>query len=179
MKNENLPKISAAKPKTSMSGLCIILAIIAFVLGAMVQGKYDLRQTFLNGLVSQKSMQRQKLAKIFNLHQKAPAWSRFQIQKETDHPTYTEQLVEFTGQDDNDHLSAYLLIPKSSATSKKLPAALCIHGHHSTKENVAGITPFSLTISTTVTPWSKRAMSYWFLKFATLRIYGSLRTRWG
>jgi len=149
LKKENLLKASTAKPKANTSGLCIILVIIAFVLGVMVQGKYDLRQTFLNGLVSKKSMQRQKLAKIFNFHQKAPAWSRFRIQKETDHPTYTEQLLEFSGQDDNDRLSAYLLIPKSttSATSKKLPAALCIHGHHSTKKDVAGITPSPYNIN--------------------------------
>jgi len=154
LKNKDPQKSLASKPKAGMSGPCIVLVIIAFALGIMVQGKYDLARTFLNGLVSQKSMQRQKLAKIFDFHQKRPAWSRFQIQKETDHPTYTEQLLEFTGQDDNDRLSAYLLIPKSatSATSQKLPAALCIHGHHSTKEDVAGITssPYNINYGYTL-----------------------------
>ncbi|MEW5800503.1 MAG: dienelactone hydrolase family protein [bacterium] len=153
MKNKDTQK--APKPKGFLSGLSILLFIIAFGLGILVQGKCNLYQAILNGLVSQKSMQRQKLKTILSLQKGPSAWSGFKIQKQTDHPTYTEQLLEFTGLDEDERLSAYLLIPKSpaaSSASSKLPAALCIHGHHSTKENVAGVTssPYNINYGLTL-----------------------------
>ncbi len=128
----------------------ILFLLIAFGLGVLVQSKFNLRQIIRNGFVSKDTMQRQKLKKIFNIH-KIPAWSGVQIKKETEHPTYNEQLIEFFDQENNIRLSSYLLIPKS-AKSQKLPAVLCIHGHHSTKENVAGITssPYNINYGHTL-----------------------------
>lgn len=145
MKKEDLRKAPATKPKTGLSGLSLLLVIIAFGLGVLIQGKYSLYQAVCSGFVSQQTMQRKKLKTILNPSGDS-AWTRIRIQKTTDHPTYTEQLLEFNGEGKSEPLAAYLLIPKSS-TSRKLPAALCIHGHHSTKENVAGITPSPYNIN--------------------------------
>jgi len=140
-------KTSASRPnKVGLKGLPLLLAlIVAFGLGVLIQGRYDLYRAAVNGFVSQETRQRRKLKNILNL-QEDSTWSRVQIQKITDHPNYTEELIEFIGQENSEPLAAYLLIPKSS-TSRKFPAALCIHGHHSTKENVAGITPSPYNIN--------------------------------
>ena len=116
-----------------------ILIVAAFVLGMYAQHAFDVQKRILHLILPKDTIQRQELKKIFNI-QGTPEWSGFIVQRERDLPTYKEQLLEFYSKDRNEKVGAYLLVPKT-ASSRKLPAALCIHGHHSTKETVAGVEP--------------------------------------
>lgn len=118
-----------------------LFSLIFFGLGIFLQAKYEVYQKVSRCLVSGEQMQRQKLTKLL-LPDQVTAWSEVRVKQDNLRGTYREQLLEFIGQNKNDRLLAYLLIPETSSDSSgKFPAALCIHGHHSTKEEVAGLTP--------------------------------------
>ncbi len=128
----------------------IFLIFAAFGFGIFAQHAFNIQKSILNLILPEGYIQRQELKKILNIKGK-PAWSRAILQRERDHPTHKEQLFEFVNQDNNERLRAYLLIPKTAST-KKLPAVLCIHGHHSTKETVAGIahSPYNINYGLTL-----------------------------
>ena len=124
--------------------ICIPLLLLTFILGTIFQKKLDIWGGFRTFFASSDTIRRQKLRDIFSI-QHTPSWSETKILKKTDYPTYQEQLLQFIDKKNKIQLKAYLLKPKG--TNQNLPGILCLHGHHSTKENVAGISPSRFNIN--------------------------------
>ncbi|MGA1867492.1 MAG: alpha/beta hydrolase family protein [bacterium] len=114
----------------------IVLFIIAFLAGAFIQKRISIISKICYMILPAKKLRRNELYELFNLDP-IREWEVAQNMREETLPGYRRRLINFrTGTDTTE---AYLLIPGESG-SGPYPAILCIHGHHSDKEEVVGIT---------------------------------------
>lgn len=125
-----------SKSKSKNNYLFIILLIfIAFFAGALIQQKVPLINKIKHLFLPSKTVKRQELKEILKLDSDLK-WQNTQIIKEDVVSQYRRKLVQF--KTNNDTTGAYILIPGDTGNGP-YPAILCIHGHHSNKEEIVGI----------------------------------------